>query len=247
MKPDDKLEKLLKKWQPDFKPDPMLAEHVEDQIDVLENSRKSSLLAPFWDWFRGVTASPIYAGGLALLLVVVGIGLSEIWNGSKERSPDQLSSIYRLSIDPLYRLDASANEARLAAEAALVTGLPLNESLVWLQEELELDQPQYDAFLSLHTKYQDSFNELFAELVSLQSGYQKFETDRKSDDVIDFMALYELLQKQKELRKLSEDLTRELLIKASELMDPEQKTRFLELYKGVSPSLEARSHTPINA
>ena len=247
MNPDEKLEKLLNQWQPSCKPDPMLAERVEDQIEMLESARKPSFLAPFAEWLRGVTASPAYAGGLAVILVVCGIGISQIWKGSTHHSAEQLSSIYRLSIDPVYRLEASAEEARHAAEAALMAGLPLNESLVWLQGELDLDKGQYSVFIDLHTQYRESFDELFGELVELRRGYQKFEKDRKQDDVIDFMALYDLLQKQKQLREMSEELTRELLIKAAEIMEPEQKERFERMFNGPSPDLEARAATTANA
>ncbi len=221
---NDKLDELLNEWQPEFKPDPQLARTVKQQLEVQR-------IPKAWpaSWLVFLAGRPVYAGFAVLALVLFGASVSYYWNAGSRLSESEYVGIYRLSIDPVFRMQTSAISERRVAEQAMATGVPLEASLVWLENELRLDVDQSERFAHLHESYRNDFNELFAELVTLRRGYDEFDNHRKTNDVIDFIALYELIQKQKALRQRSEELTEELISRTSEILNASQRKRFAEL------------------
>src|SRR5690606_37306209 len=119
------------------------------------------------------------------------------FNGLGEH-PEEMTLTYRLSIDPLYRLEAvagfgDAKGARETDSGPTASEAPvLLAGLDWLQGELDLSKPQYERVSAVHGDYEVAFDELFVDLMASHRQYKQFDRKRMSNDVIDYFQLYEL-------------------------------------------------------
>lgn len=241
MQDNDKLDRLLDSWESEFEPDQDLAFKVRiNAVRQREAARsRLSCAESIGEWLRLALCKPIYATGFAMLFILVGLGASRLMHGFKQYS-DQMTLTYRLSIDPLYRMQAVAGVRE--TNLGLLGGAMPEESepvllagLGWLQGELNLSNSQYALVSEIHSDYERSFDQLFTDLLTSHSEYQTLDRQRRSSDVIDYLQFYELLQKQKRLREESLELTSELLEKVSEIITPEQRGRYRRMIEQVYP------------
>ncbi|MBK1876390.1 hypothetical protein [Pelagicoccus mobilis] len=242
---DQEVDKLFDRWKDDFEPDPGLTARVRSALGQprgRERDEKSLAI-----WFGNAFSRPGLAAGFAAVFVLVGMGLSQLLSSSGFGGGAQdMNLSYRLSIDPLYRLQAMAGADEFANQPIQPAQHSPNDAPVllaglgWLQGELDLSEPQYEQVTALHGDYEMAFDELFGELLESHRAYRAFDKQRMNSDVIDYFQLYELLQTQKDLSEKSARLTEELLLKVEQIIEPEQRTRYRELldqvYPGFSPS-----------
>lgn len=257
MKDEKNLESLMNRWESGFSSDPDLLSKVKGQIRREEAvAARSGGAAPsagvegFIEWVRGMLTRPAFASAFAAVFVMVGMGLSQFLSGNLRSEPEGLTVTYRLSIDPLYRLQAVAGANEMKGQRAFEgeeRAPMLTASVGWLQGELNLSRAQYERVLALHSDYGDAFDELFLEMLSSHNQYRKLDQKRMSNDVIDYFQLYELLQNQRHLSEQSARLTTELLRKVSEIITPEQRERYQRLLDNIYPDLSRTDRKTTNA
>ncbi len=184
---------------------------------------------------------PGLAACFAAVFILVGMGLSQLLTGSSRGAGDEVTLSYRLSIDPIYRLQAMAGANRFgrreirSANYDVGDAPVLSAGLGWLQGALDLSAPQYQKVMALHSDYEVAFDDLFSELVESHREYQEFDRKRMKNDVVDYFQLYELLQTQKKLSEESARLTEELLGKVEQVIDPSQRVRYRKLLDSIYP------------
>tara|TARA_B110000037_G_scaffold217164_1_gene277592 strand:- start:590 stop:1300 length:711 start_codon:yes stop_codon:yes gene_type:complete len=234
MKFDKELDKLLDDWELDFKEDPLLEERARYRIRS-QKGRQSSLLR--------VLARPLNIAIAAAAMIAIGVGLSQLWDASSRPTDTQYIVIYRSTIDPLYRLSTTEGFERQGSNDFLKTSLNSSKALLWLESELHLEKPQTNRFSNLHESYEESLNLLFVQLTTLRQNYDEFETLRHSENPIDFLAYYDLLQNQKAIREQSVNLTEEIILKISTILDTNQQIIFKNLIKEELPPPTQTHHT----
>lgn len=241
MEDDEKLDQIMDNWESGFSPDPKLSVSVRSRIErarVDELLHATSSADTLGDWLRLLLGRPAFALGYAALFAFVGIGAASLFTGNHYKQPNELTLSYRLSIDPLYRLETVGGTPRVGpSTVANRTEVRLN-GLGWLQDELDLSAPQFENVSALHTRYERAFDEVFLDLLASHSQYRELDKQRMSNDVIDYFQLFELLETQKRLSEESSKLTAELFKKVAEIITPDQKARYELLIKNLYP------HTP---
>lgn len=241
MSEDKKIDELLDRWTDGFQPDSTLAGRVRAQSRRLDE-RVVGDAGGLALWIGNTFSRPGLAAGFAAVFMLVGMGISQLLTQGFKEDREELTLSYRLSIDPLYRLQAMAGANEFASRPIMPVRHRSQEAPVllaglgWLQGQLDLSKPQYERVTALHGDYEIAFDELFAKLLESHRAYREFDKKRMDNDVIDYFQLYELLQTQKQLSQESTRLTEELLSKVEKVIEPAQRTRYRELLDNIYPS-----------
>ncbi len=229
----------MSRWNDGFRSDPDLARKVRGSLPTEQAKfAKPSTVAV---WIGNAFSRPGLAACFAAVFILVGMGLSQLLMGGYRGSGDEVTLSYRLSIDPIYRLQAMAGANQFGsreiqpADYNTVDAPVLSAGLGWLQGALDLTAPQYKKVTALHSDYEMAFDDLFSELVESHREYQEFDRKRMKNDVVDYFQLYELLQTQKKLSEESARLTEELLSKVEQVIDPSQRVRYRKLLDQIYP------------
>ena len=231
MKSKIELNEVLDQWRSPHRRDPQLTVKVWERIGQFESSERMVERNRFSEWWSDLIERPLYAVGMAASLVLCGFlagnGIPGLIGRGDSPSVD---TVYRLSIDPMMRLESDQGMKTVTAS------LRAPATLKWLQQELELDPVQFERVVLLHSLYESEFEKLFGKLVDARSRYQEMEERRFEDDVIDFFSVYELVKHQEDLKKTSNELRSELLVKLAEVMAPDQWERYQSLVKPETPA-----------
>ena len=220
----DSLEKRLRHWNLELNEDPMLAHHVLNQISSGEGNRTPPHPAGFPVHWLLVLATA------AALLLGVFFTSQQI-----ERVRSQREGGYYSMIDPVFRLQVSTGEGIDASNRLLEDSLI--DRLAWMQNRLGLTEPQFIELVELHKGYEDRFNGLFEELVHLESQYGEFEELRIRNEMVDFIALYNILLERRNVRESSHILSREFVEKAIAILTTDQRQPYLSLVqKSLGPA-----------
>lgn len=252
MSEDEKIDELLDRWADGFVPDATLADRVRAQ-SRRHDERRPLEAGSVAVWFGSTFSRPGLAAGFAAVFMLVGMGISQLLTQGFREDREELTLSYRLSIDPLYRLQAMAganefaNRPILPARHGSQEAPVLLAGLGWLQGQLDLSKPQYERVTALHGDYEVAFDELFAQLLESHRAYREFDKKRMDNDVIDYFQLYELLQTQKQLSQESTRLTEELLSKVQDVIEPSQRARYRELLDSIYPSFSDGGKTSTDA
>ncbi len=251
MSEDDKIDELLDRWDDGFRPDQSLAARVRAELPTERSGESGTLTVAAW--LGDALSRPGLAACFAAVFVLVGMGVSQLISGGIRDSGDEVTLSYRLSIDPIYRLQAMAGADQFASREIVPASHQDNEAPVllaglgWLQGALDLSEPQYKQVTALHSDYELAFDDLFAQLVASHRDYQAFDRKRMEDDVVDYFQLYELLQSQKSLSEESARLTEELLGKVEQVIEPSQRVRYRELLDNIYPRSSEESSKSTDA
>ncbi|MDQ8184494.1 hypothetical protein [Pelagicoccus sp. SDUM812002] len=235
MSDDDKIDEILNRWDDGYSVDSELAERVRAQAEAPSPGEEIVV------WIGNALLRPGLAASFAAVFVLVGMGLSQLITGGARDSREELTLSYRLSIDPIYRLQAMTGADQFAHQGGVATPRkPVEASVLlaglgWLQGALDLSEPQYRKVSALHNYYEVAFDELFTELVESHREFQALDRKRMENDVIDYFKLYELLQNQKRLSERSTQLTEELLSKVEQVIEPAQRARYRKLLDNIYP------------
>lgn len=242
----DRLDKTFERWKAEFRPDPDLAARVRADVRS-EGGYGQQRRATVAVWIGNTFSRPGLVACFAVVFVLVGIGVSQILNIGMARQGDEATLSYRLSIDPLYRLQALAGAQEFASRSLAATVKSTNNTPVlrvglgWLEGELDLTEKQMAQVTQLHNEYESAFDELFGQLLESHRAYREFDRSRMDDDVIDYFELYDLLQTQKLLSEESTKLTEELMRKVERVISPSQRSQYRELLDRIYPRVSENS------
>jgi len=226
MKSEDKLNEVLDSWRPAHRKDGRLADKVWEGIADSQLNGNRDKPGRFAEWWGELVQRPVYAIGMAAAFILCGFfGGNIVPYLLEKQDSESVDTVYRLSIDPLMRLESDQGVQ------AVTASLRAPATLRWLQEELDLDSVQFERVVLLHSLYESEFEKLFGELSEAKTQFQEMEERRFKDDVIDFFSVNQLKKHQNDLRKTSNKLRSELHMKLSEVMAPEQWERYQSLVK----------------
>jgi hypothetical protein len=217
------IEKRLATWQVEVPTQPGLKQSIVNRIRVQEAEENSSL--PGWLAFM----HPIIANRATTVALVFSIfivaGISMIaFHERKMRLDAESCRSYFLIIDPVAHI-AALNNTKSSNDA----DRSVADMLDWMKSRLGLSREQFAQMVELHKNYSVKFASLYSELSEIESEYQIFEKNRRNDEAIDFMALYDLLQKRDVVRANSEATSKELVDLIFQILTPDQKNKFLSL------------------
>ncbi len=216
---NESLDGLLSSWQPVLEEDPHFRQKVLHRIASSDVERGG------WKRVEGVFRA---ARPLALAAVLTLVLLWTVPSGRKEGSIDRQEALYFLLIDPAGHLET----ASLPVAKGGATGLSevsLIEMLDWMRVKFSLSPGEFAQVASLHEEYSDRFESLAQRIVHLRYRYTQFEEQRLSDESIDFIALYDLLQERNTMREQANELSNTFVEKLLVILGPAQGNEYLVL------------------
>lgn len=208
----DQLESRLHAWKVELERDPMLKAHVMNRIATEEKLVSTHVWRLRW---VGIFAA-------AAVITLTAFFISQ----QLERTRLLQEGGYALLIDPVSRAKMVSENPVLDSEGSLV------DRLSFMQRRLHLSQEQFLELVELHQGYNDRFNLIYEELVSLEDQYSSFEELRMENEAIDFMALYDVLSKRQECEGRAKRLSEDLISHVVTILKPDQRKVYLSMVRG---------------
>ncbi len=216
----------LSQWRVDAPTDTDLAGKVLRRIRN-ESAPPATDRLPLTTWLQSLWRQPVYAGAIALFLILTGVMISNVilqFRGQSESVAP--TDGYRIAIDPLYRLTESLDALAMGRPSSDVA---VGESLEWLRSELGLADQQFHKLASLHEEFSPTFANIFRDLQQQKAEVEHFEAMRQERELIDFIQVYRVTTNYRDLQYRSSTSTAELVARVSQLVDAKQRSRYLEL------------------
>ncbi len=214
---DSIIREQLETWQPAVEVDNHMTQRVLSRIAANNRLRSSSLFARIIEQF---TLSPM-AGALASAMALAVVLLAAlVWQQRQTTlALTQQREAYFALIDPTSRLDSGEADT----EPSLVAMLD------WMRSNFDLSREQFVELVSIHQSYDARLDALHLQLLDLKSQYDHFEEQRRQDESIDFIALYQLLELREQVLGSARSTSRQLVAQILTVLRPEQRDRFLIL------------------
>jgi hypothetical protein len=111
----------------------------------------------------------------------------------------------------------------------------LDGQLAWMKSELKLTDRQFARIKEVHQASGPKLRAISAQLAQMQAEFQDFEKARRASDRVDFLEFARFVETRRAVRRESLDSTRQLVMAAAEVMNPEQRQRYLQLVETVEP------------
>lgn len=226
---DPEIDPILDAWTTDHLPIPSLEHAV---ISRLTQAKRPGLIARIADGFANFIPLNFYrwmpaAVSAACILLTVGV-----WFSFKEHNQlnrDQLIVAYMSAIDPVYRfktmLDGQPDPLPIASLASHRKD-PMTFLLRQLEDEFSIDGNESGRLEALHQEYRPAIEDYHQKLLAEKELYEIFEARRKNNESIDFMLLFEWVQRQESLSTTSRETTRKLLMEMLSVL-PQEKRQLL--------------------
>lgn len=115
----------------------------------------------------------------------------------------------------------------------------LEGQLAWMRSELELTDAQFARIKELHRASRPQLRAMAAQVALMQAEFAEFERTRRTADRVDFLEFARFVEERRELNRRCVDSTRQLVLAAAELMNPEQRQHYMRLVsaQGLQPGL----------
>ena len=101
--------------------------------------------------------------------------------------------------------------------------------LAWIRHEFRLSEEQFGAIQSVHQEYGQSFELFLAELADTYQTKLVFEDQRRKTSVVDFLAFFQILERERKIKNDSRKSTLDLVEAVSSVMTPEQRIGYYAL------------------
>ncbi|MDB6115786.1 MAG: hypothetical protein JWQ62_2731 [Lacunisphaera sp.] len=111
----------------------------------------------------------------------------------------------------------------------------LEGQLAWMRTELQLTDAQFARIKEVHQASGPRLHAIAAQLAGLQDEFRAFEQARRTSDRVDFLEFARYVELRRHVRRASQDSTRQLVLAAAEVMNPEQRHRYIQLVETVEP------------
>jgi len=112
----------------------------------------------------------------------------------------------------------------------------LEGQLAWMRSELRLTDAQFARIKEVHQASGPRLHAIATQLAGLQAEFQAFEKTRRTSDRVDFVEFARFVEVRRHVRRESLDSTRQLVLAAAEVMNPEQRQRYIQLVATVESS-----------
>jgi capsule polysaccharide export protein KpsE/RkpR len=105
----------------------------------------------------------------------------------------------------------------------------LDCELVWIKDELKLNDAQFAEIKKLHENSGPRLVTLAAQVARLQRELAAFENQRRTTDQIDFLEFAKFAEERRSMDRQCLDSTRLLVESSAKIMTPAQRRRYLAL------------------
>jgi hypothetical protein len=107
--------------------------------------------------------------------------------------------------------------------------------LAWMRTELRLNDAQFARIKELHEASHPRLRAMSAELALMRVEFAEFERARRTSDRVDFVEFARFVESRRELSRRCADSTRRLVLASAEIMNPDQRERYLQLVSTAGP------------
>ena len=111
----------------------------------------------------------------------------------------------------------------------------LEGQLAWMKAELHLTEPQFVRIKELHQASHPRLQAMATQVALMQSEFAEFERTRRTTDRVDFLEFARFVESRRDLNRACLDSTKQLVLASAEVMDPEQRARYLHLVTTAEP------------
>jgi len=109
----------------------------------------------------------------------------------------------------------------------------LAAQMAWIQSDLHLTPGQFARIKALHEQSSPRLLALENEVTRLREELTAFERGRLTTGQVDFLEFARFVEQRRAVDRACTESTRQLILAASEVMTPEQRTRYLALLEPV--------------
>jgi hypothetical protein len=109
----------------------------------------------------------------------------------------------------------------------------LAAQLAWIQHDLQLTPAQFARIKALHEQSSPRLLALETEVARLRDELTAFERGRRITGQVDFLEFARFVEQRRAVDQACTESTRQLILAASKVMTPEQRTRYLALLEPV--------------
>ena len=109
----------------------------------------------------------------------------------------------------------------------------LAAQMAWIQNDLQLSPAQFARIKALHEQSSPRLLALETEVTRLRNELTAFERGRMITGQVDFLEFARFVEQRRAVDRACTESTRQLILAASEVMTPEQRTRYLALLEPV--------------
>ena len=121
---------------------------------------------------------------------------------------------------------------RLSAPAQ---GNTLDGQLVWMKSELHLSDAQYARIKELHQASSPRLQAMALQVAAMKAEFTAFEKIRRTTDQVDFLEFARFVENRRHISRECLDSTRQLVLASAEVMNPQQRQRYIQLVASAEP------------
>ena len=111
----------------------------------------------------------------------------------------------------------------------------LEGQLAWMKTELQLSDAQFDRIKELHQASSPRLRAMAVQVAALQVEFSEFEKARRTSDQVDFLEFARFVEIRRHVSRECIDSTRQLVLAAAEVMNPQQRQRYIQLVASAEP------------
>lgn len=105
----------------------------------------------------------------------------------------------------------------------------LDGQLSWIRSELDLTDAQFARVKELHEASSPRLRALAAEVARMQAEFAAFENTRRTTDRVDFLEFAQFVETRRNINRECLESTRRLVLATADVMNPDQRSRYLGL------------------
>jgi hypothetical protein len=105
----------------------------------------------------------------------------------------------------------------------------LSCELTWIRDELDLSPDQYARLIELHQQTGPHLAALGDQLLQMRAELDAYEARRRGSNRVDFIEFGQFVKEQQAVESECETSSRSLILASAEMMEPEQRKRYLDL------------------
>jgi hypothetical protein len=111
----------------------------------------------------------------------------------------------------------------------------LEGQLAWMKTELQLTDAQFARIKELHQASSPRLRAMAVQVAALQVEFVEFEKARQNSDHVDFLEFARFVETRRHVSRECIDSTRQLVLAAAEVMNPQQRQRYIQLVASAEP------------
>lgn len=115
----------------------------------------------------------------------------------------------------------------------------LEGQLAWMKTELQLTDAQFARIKELHQASSPRLRAMAVQVAALQVEFTAFEKTRRTNDQVDFLEFARFVDTRRHVSRECLDSTRQLVLASAEVMNPQQRQRYIQLVASVEPGAQS--------